>query len=820
MDKNISMAPRAQSRLSFDLLATWAVTIAAVLAAVVLIPSTTIPFLNTKVTILAIGGLIALASYILARLTRGNIIVPPMMLVGMLWLLPLAYALSMLFSGTNISSAFFGTQFETDTLGFMLLLAGSATIVALLFRRVQQYRIFLSVASLGMALILVAQVIFVFLGQVMPSKVSATSNLVGSFVDLGMVVGLGVILALLALRFLTITGWKKTVMWVGIVIGLCLLALVNSPVVWTLVGLSSLGLFIEAILRRRVAVDEADLEGVSTIEAVDAPEETASGDIQAIATPLIILVVSLFFIIGGAKLGTQLTTDLHTNVLDVRPSWQSTFAIGSHTYSSSPIFGSGPNTFGQQWLRFRDRSLNTTPFWNLNFSSGIGYIPTSFVTEGLLGALAWLVFLGFFIYLGLRALLFRTPTDPFVRYVSIASFVSALYVFVIGIFAVPGPVVLMIGFLFAGLFISSLRYAGTRQEWGILFAKNPKIGFMIVFVLTLLLLGSVGSAYVVINRYIAENDFDKASVALSNGNLSGADTAIAQSILLAPTDQAYQLQALIGVAHMNHIAGDSSLTPTQAQQQFQAALTQSIQAAQNATKLGPGNYQNWAVLGSVYETVVPLKIDGAYQNAKDAYTHAIALSPTDPTLEYTLAQLEIQQGNSAAAETDLDQAISLKPDYTQAIFLLSQLQVQEGKAKDALQAAEAALYFAPNDPTVLFQVGLLRSANGDPAGAIQALSQAVQLNPQYANAHFFLGVLYAQQNQFPQALTQLQAVAGLSSANATAVAADIAALKANKNPFPASQAGAIGVPQPGATTAATTNNKVVPASATQAAPAH
>jgi cytochrome c-type biogenesis protein CcmH/NrfG len=354
--------------------------------------------------------------------------------------------------------------------------------------------------------------------------------------------------------------------------------------------------------------------------------------------------------------------------------------------------------------------------------------------------------------------------------------------------------------MLAGIFVSSLRYAGARQEWGIIFSKNPRVGFLIVFAFTLLLLASVVAAYVVVERYLADYAYAEASVDLSNGNLTAADSAVSQSILFAPTDRAYQLAALVGIAHMNQIAGDSTLTPTQAQQNFQAALSQSVQAALEATKLGPNNYQNWAVLGSVYQTVVPLNIDGAYQNAKDAYTHAVALDPTDPTLEYTLAQLEIAQKNDSAAETDLNQAISLKPDYTQAIFLLSQLEVQEGKAKDALQAAEAAAYFSPNDPTILFQVGILRSANGDTVGAEQALAQAVQLNPQYANAHFFLGVMYALQNQYPQAIAQLQAVAALSSANATAVAADIAQLQTGKNPFPASQLGALGIPQPGTAT--------------------
>ena len=137
----------------------------------------------------------------------------------------------------------------------------------------------------------------------------------------------------------------------------------------------------------------------------------------------------------------------------------------------------------------------------------------------------------------------------------------------------------------------------------------------------------------------------------------------------------------------------------------------------------------------------------------------------------------------------------LKNDFTQAIFLLSQLKVQLGQAKEALQAAEAAAYFAPNDPSVVFQVGILRSANGDTVGAIQALARAVDLNPQYANARFFLGVMYAISGDLPKAITAIEAVAALSPENATAVAADLAALRAGKNPFPQSRLGALGIPQ-------------------------
>ncbi len=809
MDHQPSSFARAQKaqRFSFDSISIWVVVISVALAAIAFIPSTTIPFLYSKIAILALGGLIAVALYILARLTRGNVIVPPLPLLGAIWIVPAAYALSTLFSGAGISASFFGTELESDTLGFMLLLAIFATLTALAFRRTEQYARFFKVGSLTLGLVLVAQVLFLIFGKIMPNAVSGSSNLVGSFVDLGMLVGLGVSLALLATRFLKITGWQQIALWVGSGVGLLVLALVNSTLVWVLVALVSLGLFIEAILRRRGSIDESDLDGVMTI-----PSENEAGMVStetiSLAAPLVTLVVALFFIIGGSTIGNALASTFGTNVLDVRPSWQSTFAVGSHTYASSPIFGSGPNTFGEQWLKFRDRSLNSTVFWNVNFTSGIGLIPTSFVTEGLVGALAWIAFLGLFLFFGLRALLFRSPTDPYARFVSIASFTGALYVFALMVFSVPGPVVLITGFVLVGIFVSSMRYAGSRQEWGVIFSKNPRIGFVIVFGLTLLLLASVVAAYVVVERYLADYSYADASVSLSHGNLSAADAAIARSILFAPTDRAYQLAAEIGIAHMNHIASDSTLTPTQAQQQFQAALSQSVQAALQATKIAPLNYQNWAVLAAVYQTVVPLNIDGAYQNAKDAYTKAVALDPTDPTLQYTLAQLEIAQKNYPAAEADLGNAISLKPDYTQAIFLLSQLEVQEGKAQAALQAAEAAAYFAPNDPTVLFQVGILRSANGDTNGSIAALSQAVQLNPSYANAHFFLGVMYAIQNQYPQAIAQLQAVAALSKDNEAAVSADIAQLQAGKNPFPASQLGALGIPQPGSVSTAPAANSI------------
>lgn len=787
-------APRSR-RFSFDSLAIWVVVATLVLGAALFIPNGSVPFIGTKVSVLALGALLALAFYILARLTRGNAIVPPLLLLGALWFVPLAYLFSALFSGVGLHRGFFGTEFEGDTLGFVLILSVLATLTALAFRRTSSYQALFKTGGLALAAILLVQVIIFIGSRLFPTKLSATTNLVGSFADLGMLLGLGITLGLLSLRFLDVSSRTRKFILAGGVAALLVLAVVNSSLVWTLVAIVSLGLFIEAIMKNRPHADDADLDGVALMLSEKEYEgEHTDFSMHTLMAPLATLAIALFFIIGGSTIGTALVNGMGADVVDVRPSWQSTFDIGSHTYASSPLFGSGPGTFGTEWLKFRDRSLNDTVFWSIDFTSGIGFVPTSFITTGVIGAFAWLAFLGLFLFVGLRMLLLRAPQEPFARFTSVASFVGFLYVMGLAIFAVPGPIVLLSGFILAGIFASSMRYSLGAREWGIIFARSPRVGFVIVFGLTLLLLASILAVYVVVERYLASVSYQSAGTALQAGSLDAATAATNRSILFAPTDRSYQLSSAIGVARMREIVSDTELSQTDAQQKFQAVLSKSIEDALTATRLGPDNYQNWVMLGNVYASVVPLKIDGAYQNAKTAYERAETLSPTNPTLPYIMAQLEIAQGDVKAAEAALLKAITLKHDFTQAVFLLSQIEVQLGKAKEALQAAEAAAYFAPNDPTVAFQVGILRSANGDTVGAVAALARAVELNPQYANARFFLGVMYSIAGDFPKAIEALEGVAALSSENATAVASDIAALKGGRNPFPASRLGALGIP--------------------------
>ncbi|MDO8407609.1 MAG: hypothetical protein Q7S95_00015 [bacterium] len=772
-----SLSPR---RLSLEQGTILALVATITLAAIIVIPSAAFPFVPTKAFVLASGTVVTLALYILARLARGNIILPPVLLLLALWLPTLAYLLGAAFGEGSFSAAFWGSTLQIDSLGFMLSCSALGTLAALAVRRPEHYRSFVRAGVTVFGLVIVISVCVIVVGQFAPGLVSPAFAVIGSGTDLAAVLGLAVVLILLAVRFLELSLRTGRILLVGGVLALALLAILNSSLIWIILALVALGLFVEAIMTRRPQViAEVDFEDTALlIEGV--PTDAGS---RSFLVPLVVLAISLFFLIGGT-LGNALANVLNVGTLNVRPSWQATLSVGNQVYAHSPVFGSGPGTFGVEWLKYRDASLNVTPFWNIDFPSGIGFIPTSFVTTGLLGGLAWLALIALLLVWGGRMLILRTPEDRDVQYVSVASFLSACFLLTVAIVDVPGPVILALAFISLGIFASTMRYARGGRQWGVIFAQAPRLGFVIVFALTLLLLASVAAAYTLIGQYIAVAELSRATAAYSAGNLDAAGSAVGRSLSFAPLPENYQLEAFIADARLGEILSSTTLAPAQAQQAFQDTLSNGINAALTATRLSPNSYQNWIALGNLYGAAVPLGVSGAYDSAKSAYGRAVALNPTSPQLQYLLAELNVAQKDTKAAEADLKQAIALKPDYTQAIFLLSQLEVADGNVKGALVSAEAAAYFTPNNPNILFQVGILRAASGDLSGSVAALTGAVAANTSFANARYFLAAVYAKQKNYQDALTQIRAVASLSADNAAAVAGIQKALAAGKDPFP------------------------------------
>ena len=332
----------ASRRLSLEQGTVWALAATLVLSFLIVIPASSFPLSPTKSFVLAAGALATLAVYILARLSRGNFILPPPTLLLVLWLPTLAYAFSTVFTGGSFTTAFWGSAFQNDSLGFMLTLSLLGTLAALAVRRPEQYRLFFRVATGLLGAIVLVTALIIVVGQTAPHLISPAFSIIGSNKDLAAILGFGVIAILLATRSLELgVRSLRALLAVGVV-ALALLAILNVPLIWSLVALVALGLFVEAIMGRRPQIiAEIDFDDAALLV-----EETSAdtGGARPFVVPLVVLAVALFFLIGST-LGGALASMLHVSTVDVRPSWQSTLEVGRHVYSTSPAFGSGPPPF-------------------------------------------------------------------------------------------------------------------------------------------------------------------------------------------------------------------------------------------------------------------------------------------------------------------------------------------------------------------------------------------------------------------------------------------------------------------------------------------
>lgn len=719
---------------------------------VIFLPSLSAPFQLTKTLVFMGGVLLSLVLAILGWLKEGSLSFPKSLLLGVVWLLPIAYLLSALLSGGDPAQSLVGTQFGTDTFAFIVVAALLTTLTAILFKERAHTLVIPWVMMISFALIALYGLVRLWGG---PSVLSfgifteATANLVGKWNDFGIFSGLIALLSLAWLEILRPRGIFQIFVYIVLLLALFFSALVNFIPAWLLIGIVSLGFFMASVFR-----------GLMSSHAHDGVHMTERGMRQVSALSLVVLLVSVVVLFSAMFYGNSLAQSFGITFFEARPSWQTTMEIGRATFSENFLFGSGPNTFTGQWLKYKTLDINTTPFWNVDFISGIGVIPTAFVTTGLVGILAWLLLLLVFVYTGVRVLLRIVSEDPVAYFGVLSSFIAAAYLWALSIVYVPNVVVLGFAFLFTGLFIGSLRhFPSVLDDTNLVFARNPRVGFAAVFLSTLVLLMSFGGLYLVGQQYTSWYLFQRAAVAANRDNdVAAAEGYLGRAIQMSPVAQYYAARANINLGKMQQIAGAETGDPDTLRQEFQVALASAVQDAQEATKRGPTNYQNWLVLGNVYRAVVPLKIEGAYENAKAAYDQAAILSPRDPFISFTLAQLEVAKGDLTAAKTNVEKALTLKENYLDAIFLSAQISINRGETNEAIRSVEAAVVFEPENPVILYQLGILYYGSNQVEKSIPVLERAVALSTTYANARYFLGLAYYRMGNTDGAVEQFEEV--------------------------------------------------------------
>src|SRR3989339_544409 len=425
----------------------------------------------------SLGVILALLVYIVSALFYGEVELPSpsRYVLGVTALVPVVYLLAGVANGFSRMS-FFGYTFVISTVGFIILGFAYLYIISVVFN--SKTRIFYSFFAFVVSALILS--IFLLIRIIWGSDIlsfgvfnTVTTSMLGSWNNVGIFFGVGVILSLLTHEIAEVSRIMRVLLVVSLALSLFFLALVNFGILWIIVGITTF-LFIVYSL---YGLQSSSLSLKQRIKRT--PKLTS-----------IVFVVSLIFVIWGTSIGAFLSNNLGVTNLDVRPGLSVTLDIARKTIMDKPLFGSGPNTFTTQWLTWKPDDVVSTVFWNTDFTNGIGLIPTFAVTTGIFGILSWLVFLGFYIYLGIKSIFHKTE-DGFLKYLLLSSFFVSLYLWFMTFVYMPSTVIFILTLFFTGLFLSSVYLVGIISLETKKFSGSPKSGFLFSLVLVALFLASV-----------------------------------------------------------------------------------------------------------------------------------------------------------------------------------------------------------------------------------------------------------------------------------------------------------------------------------------
>lgn len=756
------------SRFNFNRIFEYCLLALIALVPIAFLPSITISLYSSKIGLIVglivifIGALLAFA------LSRGIIQFPKSKLLIPIAIFPVIAVVSSFFSGQAVKSIV-GEAFELGTSGSLFILFILLFLAMFVVREeagTGVKAIYAFLISCGV--VILHLILRIFGASMLPVSVASKipNFLIGGSVDTAIVLGAAVIASLAILNILPLG--KKTRIAIYVLLGFSMLFIgaVGFKAISVTVGLFSLIYFV-----------------YSFSWSVSSSSNIGSGN-KASFPSLVVLALSVLFVLSGSSLSGYLSNALKINSVEVRPNLGVTMNLIGESWKKNAALGTGPNMFKELWDLHKPADINLTQFWSSSFNFGSGFIPTIAATTGVLGLLALLSFLVLYLRYGFKAV-FSSVGDNNWRYVSLTSFLISLFLWAMAFVYVPSISVISLMFIFTGIFIATLVPQGVVGGFKVNIFSNPKANFASVFGIVVFLIASIAGGYFVWERIITASIYQQGASLLSVGNSQDAKTTIAKAISLAPSDiywRSYSEASLTqaGVL-LSSVTSLDNLSDSQ-KTAIQTEIADAIESAKQAVAWNSKDYENWFVLGRVYEVLASNGVEGALDNAKNAYTEAQSRAPLNPAIPLAFARLSAVSNDLNGARENAKRAIELKTNYTDAYYTLAQIEAAANNITGAIQSVEAAAYMDSGNAGLYFQLGLLKYNNQDYKGAASAFDRAISIIPDYANARYFLGLSYERLGRRADAIAQFEEISKTNPDNQE-ISFILGNLKSGKSPF-------------------------------------
>jgi tetratricopeptide (TPR) repeat protein len=700
----------------------------------------------------------ALIFWLLGSLQKNRLAFPRSLLLASLGFLGLVSVASA-FLAPDLTPALKGVALEVAGTWFFWLVLVATFLVSTFFQSIKQIFRWYGFLFIGFIVVFFFQVIQLFFPAFTrwSNLTGGAGNLFGSWADLGYFFGFVSLSLFLILEWFDLGSWRYGRLVIGIMSGLALLgaAFTGMVLVWWILAVMALLVFVRSFLQ----------------------ETPSSGRnfrrlIKPSSVLLFIAVIYLIFAYSQNTLGNPVAgwyQKTNVQLSDVRPTWGATWRIFSQNLKEDKIhfwFGAGPNGFADQWVKYRSIPASPDPFSDLEFESGSSFIPTSIINTGVAGIVAWFIFF-VFLFWSIWKVRCQPPTDPMAKESLKLLIVGVLYLWIAMWTMVPGSSLVVLTFLMTGVLVGYLVGLKYHSSYRFVFSRQAMAGSLVVAIVVGLLILSLINFY-----FIGRNSY--------------AWSRYGQIVKRAQSDQttATTLEQLLSLRRIHHNEAFDRLTVTVAnarivelakenlpidalRNNLQAVISSAIGVAQQAISGHKNNYTNWVALGSIYETVIPLKVERSAEAAEQAYLQAAKFNPTSASVLMNLARLYISIDDQVKARSAIDRALQVQPFSVPVIITASQFDAGNTETSKALNRLEQATMAIPNDARLWFSLGYLRYTLGRYETAVEALRQAIRYNPTVPEFHYFFALALGKTGNRGEALKELNLLLAVDPNNKT-----------------------------------------------------
>lgn len=629
--------------------------------------------------------------------------------------------------------ALFGSFGETPSFLLLLSLAIIFYVAAISFKKFSHTLGLLLVLAITYSITFLHIIIRIIFGPQVLSfgfMNTVTTTLIGSWTDFAILSVIIMVLGVICFEVGKFTRPAKIITGLVTILGFLGMVLVNMKWIWIFGGAS---LLVFSVYTFSLAYWDPEKESYESSRTV--PWFT-----------ILLFIATLVGLIFGSFVTQFIGNYRSISYQEVYPSIPATFQATVKGFTERPLTGTGLGDFDHLWNLVKPVQLSGTHPGSLEFASGYSFVTTVIATTGVLGIFAIIALFGIFCIRIVRVIKkeFSSIHSRFMITLTIAGAVMTSLVLFIDY---PGTGIMLIWVIFMGS-LWGIHHDGEEKKLS--FVHDPRTSFFGMIVIVLLVAVGAMSMYISIRKTVSIVSYSTSLQLLAQNNIDAGVAKLVQANQLWSSDFYHRALANQVLMQVRSLGNQSNIPKETLGKEVERILSLGVSYANAATTADPNNYRNWMTLGNVYQFFGDLRVEGALEKAKNAYTKASQLSPNDRTLDILFANNYLSAGDKTAAVTAVNDSIKKYPTQDAYTWLYQQ-DISEKSFDKAAKNLVNAISLDTTNYGLINEFGILMFVQGNYQEAATAFEQSLSVYRLQPAVFAYLGVSYESLSKTDQA---------------------------------------------------------------------